>query len=103
MLIRTLTLIATVALLAGCNTKSISTTAENLTGQDLFEMHCAQCHKASGAGNFLKGVPSVALTDLTEHEISEQILKGKNRMPSSPRLNYEQRMKIARYIKHELH
>jgi mono/diheme cytochrome c family protein len=51
------------------------------TGKELFSHHCAGCHKETGRGNFIKGVPSNILTKLEHRQIIEHI-RGGERQPS---------------------
>lgn len=78
---------------------------ENATGKQLFEHYCATCHKDSGKGKFLKGIPSNLHTDLSTAQIVVLIKHGKREfkdMPAFQDLTQEQAVAIADYLKYEL-
>jgi mono/diheme cytochrome c family protein len=89
-------------LLAGCSGEQ----AANLeTGHALYAHYCADCHKDSGDGVFIKGVPPVHSGEQSLDAFVAAIL-GHNR-PESTRMPVfkigpEKALLIARYIREEL-
>lgn len=73
-----------------------------VTGQALFEYHCAPCHKADGSGVFLKGAPANRDTDLSVWQIIHKVQQGtdeKSAMPSFEKMPQQEAAKIAVYLK----
>lgn len=77
----------------------------SITGKELFEEHCAGCHKASGEGKFLKGVPPNKYTDLTTEELINKIIKNsenKTKMKVFKSMPKQEAHIIALYVKNTL-
>lgn len=75
---------------------------ELTSGQQLFDFHCAPCHKKDGTGIFLKGVPPNRDTDLSVWEIIHKTEKGSgdnSKMPRFQSMPDEEAAKIAIYLK----
>lgn len=76
------------------------------TGEELFEHYCAPCHRETGTGKFLKGVPPVKYTQYTTRQIAE-VIRGHRRptdtrMPAFNELTSGQTSAIAAYVRHNL-
>ncbi len=72
-------------------------------GRELFDYHCAPCHKADGSGAFLKGVPANRYTDLSVVEIMHKIetaSEQRRAMPVFEKMSRQEQAKIAIYLKH---
>lgn len=90
-----------VMVLGGCN-KDIHRHPDLVTGQQLFDYHCASCHTETGKGNFLKGVPPNKNTSLTVWQIAHKIRIDANdqrKMPLYPNMSAEEAELIADYVK----
>ncbi len=77
----------------------------NISGEELYIEHCAGCHKASGEGKFLKGVPSNKYTHLTAEEIIDKITGNgakKTKMKIFQSMSKEEAQIIALYVKNTL-
>ena len=86
--------------LAGCG-ESEPPPAASASGEQLFNHHCAACHRPEGTGNFLKGIPANALTRMNIDEVVSLIRKGdpdKPKMPAFPQLSQNQSERIARHM-----
>lgn len=72
-----------------------------VTGKQLFELHCAVCHKKSGAGKFLKGIPANKYSELTGWQIVNKLKEGSvnSGMPTFSDMPLDEAEKIARYVK----
>ena len=75
-----------------------------VTGKQLFNYHCSTCHKATGIGRFLKGVPANKLTRLSPGQITHKIVAGTGtgtqaKMPTFPNMPTTEAVKIANYVK----
>ncbi|MET0065389.1 MAG: cytochrome c [Candidatus Thiodiazotropha sp.] len=73
-----------------------------VSGEQLFNYHCAGCHKVAGIGNFLKGIPSAKDTYLTQLEIAHKVKtvqENSSKMPNFPNMSDEEARKIAAYVK----
>jgi len=93
--------IATTLLLVGCD-KDIHNHPHLVTGKQLFEYHCATCHRETGKGNFLKGVPANKGTRLNVSQVAHKVRKGGNdkiKMPMYPKMSTEEAALIASYVK----
>ncbi len=89
--------------LSGCE-QDVHDHPELTTGKQLFEYHCSSCHKSTGTGHFLKGVPANKDTDLAiwqiKHKIKDKASQdSKTRMPSFPNMSSEEALLIAQYVK----
>lgn len=87
--------------LVGCSTDQHDH-PDLISGQQLYEYHCASCHKADGTGIFLKGVPANRDTDLSVWQIIHKVQVGseeKSAMPSFEKMPQQEASKIAVYLK----
>jgi len=72
-----------------------------MTGEELFDEFCAGCHKSTGKGNFLLGVPANRGTKLSYWEIKLKIKRGSggnSKMPVFKNLSDTEAGKIAEYL-----
>jgi mono/diheme cytochrome c family protein len=72
------------------------------TGKQLYDFHCAPCHKEDGRGVFLKGVPPNWNTKLSVWEIIHKTESGngiKSKMPKFEAMPDGEAAKIAIYLK----
>lgn len=77
----------------------------NLTGEQLYNLHCSGCHKETGKGKFLKGVPPSRFTGLSTKELMDKIRRGgnsKTKMKIFDNMSREEAELIAIYVKQEL-
>lgn len=82
--------------LAGCGKPT-----DEMSGKELFEKYCAKCHKSTGKGNFLLGVPANKGTKLSYWEIKLKITRGSgkhSKMPKFANLTDTQAGLIADYL-----
>jgi len=87
--------------LNGCS-KDIHDHPEQIAGKQLFELHCSSCHKVTGKGKFLKGVPANKDTLLTKSQIEHKIRdksSANGKMPSFPEMSAGEAAKISAYLK----
>jgi mono/diheme cytochrome c family protein len=73
----------------------------NLSGQTLFELHCASCHGPTGEGSFLLGVPANNEGHLLNVHIRKKIQQGMTRddqMPVFEAMSDAEANKIIGYI-----
>lgn len=72
------------------------------TPKQLFDYHCAGCHRQDGLGTFLKGVPANIATDKNHPEIVWHITRGSDapsaRMPVFRDMPTEEANKIAHHL-----
>ena len=75
------------------------------SGKELFEYHCASCHKQNGKGNFLKGVPANIGTSLEQWQLMHKIKQGEknSKMPVFKSMSQSEARKIANYIAAKSH
>jgi mono/diheme cytochrome c family protein len=96
-------LIVLMTLMSGCGgDDDLHNHPDLVTGQQLFDYHCASCHQTTGTGSFLKGIPGTKDTELSVDQIRHKIAKsegGKVAMPAFPNMPEEEALKIANYIK----
>jgi mono/diheme cytochrome c family protein len=88
-------------LLAGCS-DDVHDHPTLVTGKQLFEHHCSGCHKNTGKGKFLKGVPANKDTNLSASQVLHKITSnenGGNKMPSFNNMSTEEAAKISVYVK----
>lgn len=88
--------------LMGCGKEKLP---KNANGEQLYNYYCADCHKESGTGNFLKGVPRNAQTEFSTFEVMKLIKHGnsaKAGMPVFEQLTRQQALLIAAYLKDRL-
>ena len=98
-----LLLILSVLLLNGClSEKSGNELGEDATPAELFSTYCADCHKKSGKGNFLEGIPPNRSTKLSDKSIIGLITKGNHAYPKMvvyPRMSKENAQKIVDHLR----
>ena len=90
-----------VVALNGCS-KDLHDHPELVTGEQLFNYHCSECHKETGKGKFLKGVPSNRNTHFSTFQIAHKVKKGGgsgSKMPAFTKMSDEESIKIAEYVK----
>lgn len=96
--------IATIAalclpLLGGCMDDKPKSSA---SGESLFNHYCANCHQQSGTGSFLEGVPANRDTKLTQQEVVNLVLYGREDKPGMPQfrdqLTPTQAKKVAEHL-----
>jgi len=63
-------------LLSACTNDDAHNHPNNISAKELYELHCAGCHKKLGQGKFLKGIPPNRYTQLTISEIVKKIKTG---------------------------
>ncbi|MEH6823053.1 MAG: cytochrome c [Motiliproteus sp.] len=71
-------------------------------GEALFNEVCADCHKKSGKGNFLAGIPANATTELSSEQIVVLITQGLpayKQMPVFSGISEDQAKAIANHLK----
>jgi mono/diheme cytochrome c family protein len=91
-----LVLICLLGALSGC-----TRTEPEMDGKALYEKYCARCHKSTGKGNFLLGVPPNKNTQLSYWEIKNKIRNGSgkhSKMPTFKHLSDAQAGLIANYL-----
>ncbi|MBV1787993.1 cytochrome c [Marinobacterium sp. D7] len=79
--------------------------SNSTNGMELFNYYCAGCHKESGNGSFLEGIPANRTTKMTEAQVTQLILHGKTQMPDMPsfsQLSEQQARNIAQYLLRKL-
>ncbi|MEJ2402704.1 MAG: cytochrome c [Candidatus Thiodiazotropha sp.] len=88
--------------LQGCSDDDSHNHPKLETGEQLFNYHCSACHKKTGVGNFLKGIPASKSTYLTSLQIAHKLTTGGvegSKMPKFPNMSEEEAEKIAEYVK----
>ncbi len=98
-LARTILLYSASALLFSCQDQP---DPELTTGKELYEYHCNSCHKSTGNGMFLKGVPYTKLKTTHIDKLKAQVKQGSGMMPSFEQLTEEQIEKIKQHMQKEL-
>lgn len=74
---------------------------EASSGQVLYEYHCAKCHKSSGNGKYLMGIPANRETYLSQSSVIVMIKDGhrsKPNMPPIPNISYSEAQKITQHL-----
>lgn len=69
-----------------------------VTGEQLFNYHCSGCHKNTGKGKFLKGIPPNRNTVLSSAQIIHKINANngeKVKMPSFPKMSEAEAEAVA--------
>jgi len=82
--------------------KDIHEHPDLVTGKQLFNYHCAGCHKDTGKGQFLKGIPSNRNTVLSSAQIIHKISTNDGeevKMPSFPKMSQAEAIAIVSYLK----
>ncbi|WP_299179258.1 cytochrome c [uncultured Neptuniibacter sp.] len=88
--------------LVGCGDDKLP---ENANGKELYTYHCSGCHKSSGRGDFIKGVPANSATKLSEYQIAKMIRHGDVKKPGMPvfdNISREEAALIAGYVINQL-
>lgn len=101
-MVRTLLLGMLLTVLVGCGEESLP---ENANGKELYEHYCSGCHDKDGSGNFIKGIPANAKSELSASEIMSLIKKGNHDKPGMPvfeHLGYKEALLISNYVKEQL-
>lgn len=49
---------------------------KDFTGADYYNFHCSECHKESGMGKVLEGIPPVINSDMTHSQMRKFIMTG---------------------------
>lgn len=73
----------------------------SMSGEDLYNENCAGCHKKTGKGNFLAGIPANVNTALNQEQVVALISRGSGthqKMPVFDALNQDQVQRIAQYL-----
>jgi len=102
----TLLMVVSAGLLAGCDNDPAHKGhdhADSMTAKELFEFHCSMCHGTKGWGNFLKGTPAVAVTDLSAGAIAHRVrdsrpVNSPYQMPVFQDMSQAEALKIAQYV-----
>jgi len=76
------------------------------TGKQLYEHHCASCHRDAGEGTFVRGVPAVKDTSMTYRQMADHV-RGHGRardtrMPEFSTMSKAEAQAIAVYIRGKL-
>ncbi|TDR12503.1 c-type cytochrome [Marinomonas communis] len=93
-----------IALLTGCSDQNTEK-SDLQSGKALYGQYCASCHKDSGRGQFLLGIPRNKDTQMSINEIAHLIRSGHpnlEKMPTFPQLSSPQAYAISSYLKHKL-
>jgi mono/diheme cytochrome c family protein len=95
-----------VLVLAGCERDDFHNHPRLTTGEQLYNHYCASCHRHSGDGAVLEGIPAVKYTPMKIHEIVDHI-RGHGRaddsvMPRFSRMSTYEARRIAVYLRLEL-
>jgi mono/diheme cytochrome c family protein len=88
--------------LAGCGEEELP---ENANGKELFVHYCSSCHEKDGGGNFIKGIPANAGSEMSASDIMLLIRKGKRDKPGMPvfdNLSRKDALLISSYVKEQL-
>jgi len=90
-------------LLTGCSTDRDEHDHSGLSsGKALFEFHCSECHRSSGDGNFLAGIPANRGTELSSAQVIS-FMRGAHRensaMPKWTSMPDAEAAMIASYLK----
>jgi mono/diheme cytochrome c family protein len=97
----TVALAAPLLLLAsGCGNQGDEHAAGTPAPQ-LFAQYCAPCHGDKGQGVFIKGVPAINDTRLTQDQIAALIVQGdkEHNMPEFPRMKRADARSVAGYVR----
>lgn len=77
----------------------------NLSGQELYDLHCAGCHQKTGNGKFLKGVPPSKYTQLSTRQLMSKMTQGsmtESKMIVFAKMSDSEAETIANYVKQQL-
>ena len=94
-------LLISLLFLSACSQKDTHSHPENITAKELYDLHCASCHKKTGKGKFLKGIPPNLSTALTLNQLVKKIRKGEqhsSNMTVYKTMSDEEARKIAMYL-----
>jgi mono/diheme cytochrome c family protein len=95
-------LVLLLALVVSACTGSGSQKAADV-GLTVFHTRCSRCHGADGRGAAVFNTPVLTVSKLTEAQMAEVILKGRNKMPAfSLELTPEEIAATASYVKNGL-
>jgi mono/diheme cytochrome c family protein len=88
--------------LTACSDKDRHHHPELTTGAQFYEYHCSACHKLTGQGAFLAGIPALNDTDLSETAMVA-LIRGhgradKTKMPSFADMPDAEATAIAAYV-----
>lgn len=72
----------------------------NLDGRELYSYYCAGCHKESGSGSFLQGIPPNNRSQFSAAELVDLIRNGHPQMPDMPRFSQLSRMQASAIAQH---
>ncbi|MCU7938115.1 MAG: cytochrome c [gamma proteobacterium symbiont of Bathyaustriella thionipta] len=90
-----------ISLVMSCNNEQHNHPELN-TGKDLYNYHCASCHKKNGSGMFLKGIPANITTNKNQTEIILHIKNGvqskQSQMPVFSDMPDGEAYKIANHL-----
>lgn len=106
-------LLAATLLVVGCEDSAAPSAGaghqhpELTTGEELFNLHCSPCHGTKGWGNFLKGMPAAAATEMSAGGIAHKVRTRRSpddplQMPVFDDMSAQEATKIANYVL-ELH
>ena len=99
--IRLIFFVLFMSVLSGCN-QDTHNHPELTTGKQFFDYHCSACHKVTGKGKFLKGIPANKNTELTLAEVKHKIKEGddgNSQMPLFSHMSDDEAQKISDYLK----
>lgn len=88
--------------LVGCGEDKLP---ENANGKELFVHYCSSCHEKDGGGNFIKGIPANATSEMSASDIMFLIRKGKHDKPGMPvfeSMSRKDALLISSYVKEQL-
>jgi mono/diheme cytochrome c family protein len=70
------------------------------TGKDYYNLHCASCHRESGMGQVIKGIPPVLYSNLTHSKMRKKIMNGHegSKMNVFTNMPKDEARKITRYV-----
>ena len=100
---RVLTGIAWMLLVAGCDRGGPHDHPQLRTGEQFYTQHCAACHRRSGEGAFLQGIPAIKYTSMKIDQIVGHI-RGHGRiedtqMPVFTDMSNYEAERIAVYVR----
>jgi quinoprotein glucose dehydrogenase len=80
--------------------KKQETSGKEITGNKLYQMHCAACHGADRMGNHDGSYPSLASIDkkMTDAQIHALLQKGRGMMPSFTHISEAERKGVVDFI-----
>lgn len=94
--------VISVVMLSACNKSGGEHDHPELTtGKQLYDLHCAECHKEDAQGKVFYGFPNLVKLKLDVNEIREQVLgkEGPGRkMPLFTSMPDDEVMLIAEYL-----